>query len=69
MTLFVSDLTLNGIELETLDEMKLLGSTVRSDLSWNQMIMRAYKKLWILMRLKSQGASSFFFCFNLFFIL
>ena len=62
MTLFVSDLTLNGIELETLDEMKLLGSTVRSDLSWNQMIMRAYKKLWILMRLKSQGASSFF-CF------
>ena len=58
---FVPALTLNGIELETLDEMRLLGLTVRSDLSWksntDQMILRAYKKLWILKRLKSQGAS------------
>ena len=57
---FVPDLTLNGIELETLDEMRL-GLIERSDLSWksntDQMISRAYKKLWILKRLKGQGAS------------
>ena len=53
--------SLNGIEVETLDEMTLLGLIVRNDLSWksntDQMILRAYKKLWILKRLKSQWAS------------
>ena len=58
---FVPDLTLEGADLETLDEMRLLGLIVRSDLSWksntDQIISRAYKKLWILKRLKGQGAS------------
>ena len=58
---FVPDLTLEGVNLETFDEMRLLGLIVRSDLSWKsnteQMISRAYKKLWILKRLKGQGAS------------
>ena len=57
---FVPTLTLDSISLETLDEMKLLGLTIRSDLSWKSnttnLIMRAYKKLWAIKRLKSQGA-------------
>ena len=57
---FVPTLTLDSISLETLDEMKLLGLTIRSDLSWKSnttnLILRAYKKLWTIKRLKSQGA-------------
>ena len=58
---FVPDLSLEGVDLETMDEMRLLGLIVRSDLSWrsntDQMVSRAYKKLWILKRLKGQGAN------------
>ena len=40
--------------------MKLLGLTIRNDLSWKpntlNMIKRAYKKLWAIKRLKNQGA-------------
>ena len=57
---FVPTLTLDNINLETVDEMKLLGLTIRNDLSWKpntlNMIKRAYKKLWAIKRLKSQGA-------------
>ena len=58
---FVPNLTVDGVEIETLEEMKLLGLTLRNDLSWKsnteKMISRAYKKLWIIKRLKSQGAA------------
>ena len=57
---FVPTLTLDNINLETVDEMKLLGLTIRNDLSWKpntlNMIKRAYKKLWAIKRLKNQGA-------------
>ena len=40
----------NGDELEVVDETKLLGIIIRSDLSWNShvtyMVTRANKKLW-----------------------
>ena len=58
---FVPNLTIDGITLETSDEMKLLGLTIQNDLSWKSntcsLIKRAYKKLWAIKRLKSQGAN------------
>ena len=47
-------------EIETNEEMKLLGLVIRNDLSWKsnteQMIKRAYKRLWIVKRLIMNGA-------------
>ena len=47
--------------LEVVEEIKLLGVLVRSDLSWSSnteyMCKRAFTRLWILRRLKSMGAS------------
>ena len=58
---FIPDLTVDNINLESLDEMKLLGLKIRNDLSWKantkHMVSRAYRKLWIIKRLKSQGAN------------
>ena len=58
---FIPDLTIDNINLESTDEMKLLGLKISNDLSWKSntkyMISRAYKKLWIVKRLKNQGAS------------
>ena len=43
------------------EEIRLLGLVVRSDLKWTsnteEMILKAYKKLWALRRLKGMGAS------------
>ena len=53
---------LNGHELELVEETKLLGLTIRSDLSWtsntHSMVKRASKKLWCLRRLKNYGAKT-----------
>ena len=58
---FVPNLTVDNVNLETSEEMKLLGLTISSDLSWksntSDMVQRAYKKLWIIKRLKKQGAN------------
>ena len=57
---FVPDLAVDDVNIETLEEMKLLGLTLRNDLSWKSntknLITRAYKKLWMIKRLKNQGA-------------
>ena len=46
---FEPDLEIEGSQIETQDEMKLLGLTVRNDLSWKsntaQMVTKAYKRL------------------------
>ena len=59
---FKPDLEINGQQLETMEEMKILGLTLRNDLSWktntNIMVNKAYKRLWIITRLKSRGANS-----------
>ena len=51
----------NDKELEVVEESKLLGIIIRNDLSWssnnNNMVKRAYKKLWCLKRLKRLGAT------------
>ena len=58
---FLPELTLDNQELEVVDEMRLLGITLRSDMKWNsnteQMLLRAYKRLWSLRRLKGMGAT------------
>ena len=58
---FVPDLKIDDIELETLDEMKLLGLTITNDLSWKanteNMTKKAYKRLWIIKRLKTGSQS------------
>ena len=53
-------MTFENDELEVVDEIKLLGMTIRSDLKWTSntknMVVKACKKLWILRRLKKLGA-------------
>ena len=55
-----SYLSLTWSEIETVEEIKLLGLMVRNDLSWkantDAMTKKAYSRLWILKRLKAQGA-------------
>ena len=52
----------NDNELELVEETKLLGLVLRSDLSWSSntqyMVKRANKKLWCLRRLKNFGAET-----------
>ena len=52
----------NGDELEVVEETKLLGIIIRSDLSWSShvtyMVNRANKKLWTLRRLKRLGCKT-----------
>ena len=57
---FLPRFTFNNNELEVVEEIKLLGVVIRSDLSWGPnteyMVKRANKKLWCLKRLKKLGA-------------
>ena len=58
---FQPGLTVGKNDLEYVDKMKLLGLTLTSDLKWKEntveMIKKANKKLWMLKRLKKNGAS------------
>ena len=58
---FVPNLEVNNTKLETMEEMKLLGLRIRNDLSCKSntksMVQRAYQKLWMIKRLKRQGAN------------
>ena len=57
---FTPELKLGSNEIEVVEEIKLLGLTIRSDLKWTNntknMISRANKRLWMLRRLKNMGA-------------
>ena len=52
---------LSGHDIDLIEETKLLGVVIRSDLGWssntNYIVARANKKLWFLRRLKKLGAS------------
>ena len=52
----------NDVSLEVVEEIRLLGVQIRSDLSWkantDSMCQSAYSRLWMLRRLKPLGASS-----------
>ena len=58
---FVPQLKIGNKEVETLEEMTLLGLIISNDLSWKQntanMISKAYKKLWMIKRLQNNGAN------------
>ena len=59
---FQPDFNLEGKDLECVDETKLLGVVVRTDLKWHSntetMVKKAFKKLWMLKRLQNLGAST-----------
>jgi hypothetical protein len=58
---FTPTMKLNGETLEVVEEHKLLGVFITSDLKWNAntkyIIKKAYSRLWILRRLKTLGAN------------
>ena len=57
---FMPELSLDDHDLEVVEELRLLGIIVRSDMKWSSnmenMTKKANKKLWILRRLKYLGA-------------
>ena len=57
---FMPQVNIDSCELEVVEEMRLLGLIIRSDMKWisntDQMVTRANKKLWMLRRLKNLGA-------------
>ena len=57
---FMPEFTLGGNEMELVEEMKLLGLIFRSDLKWSSntesMVLKGFKRLWMLRRLKQYGA-------------
>jgi hypothetical protein len=57
---FVPELELDDHEVEFVDELRLLGIIIRSDMKWysntENMVNKANKKLWVLRRLKYLGA-------------
>ena len=58
---FTPKLKINNEEIDVVDELKLLGVMITNDLKWNSntsyITKKGYKKLWILRRLKSFGAT------------
>ena len=54
------ELSVENNDLEVVDEIRLLGIIIRSDMKWmantENMVMKANKRLWILRRLKYLGA-------------
>ena len=59
---FLPEMSLDGHDLEMVEEFKLLGVVLRRDLKWTSntenMTERAYKRLWAIRRLKGMGAST-----------
>ena len=57
---FMPQFVLDDQEIEVVEEMRVLGITITSDMKWatntNIMVTRANKKLWVLRRLKDSGA-------------
>ena len=59
---FMPQFNIEGNQIELVEEARLLGVTVRSDLSWSahvdDIVKRCNKKLWILRRLRRLGAEN-----------
>ena len=57
---FMPKIELENIELDLVEEMRLLGVVIQSNMKWSanteQIVERGYKKLWIIRRLKELGA-------------
>ena len=59
---FMPEIELGGGQLEVVEETRLLGVIIRSDMRWNSntesIVKRAYNKLWTIRRLKELGANT-----------
>ena len=59
---FQPQFVLEDNELEVVDEMRVLGLIIRSDMRWSSntesSVSRANKKLWVVRRLKKLGAKT-----------
>ena len=59
---FMPNFKLGEKDLEVVDEMRLLGLIIQSDMKWqsntDNMVAKANKKLWMLRRLKTLGADT-----------
>ena len=59
---FLPTFNLGGVEIELVEEMKLLGLIITSDLKFEKnteyIVKKAYKRVWMLKRLKNLGAST-----------
>ena len=59
---FMPDFCLQGKPIELVEQMKVLGLTLRSDMKWCSntlnVVVKGFKRLWILRRLKQYEASS-----------
>ena len=57
---FQPELALDNHEIEVVEEMRLLGVMITSDMKWasntHHMVTRGNKKLWVIRRLKKSGA-------------
>ena len=60
---FTPEITLGTHQLEVVDQTKLLGVTVTSDLKWStntqNLVKKGNKRLWLIRRLKRMGASDY----------
>ena len=56
---FMAEISLDGQQLEVVEEMKIVGFILRSDLKTvsNYIIGKAYARIWIVQSLKALGAS------------
>ena len=58
---FIPEYQIDGKSMNTVEELKILGLTLRNDLKWssntNNMMKKAYSRLWIIKRLKQAGAN------------
>ena len=58
---FMPTFSLGGTDIELVEETKLLGLVITSDLKFNKnteyIVKRAFKRIWMLKRLKNHGAS------------
>ena len=58
---FIPDFEVEGNKLDTVEEMKLLGVILSNDMKWKSntdaITKRAYDKLWMIRRLKKNGAN------------
>ena len=59
---FIPEFNLDGHDIEVVEEMRLLGLILRSDLTWHantdNMVTKANKRLWMLRRLHALGADT-----------
>ena len=60
---FLPNVQIQENEIESVEEIKLLGVVLRSDMKWSSntdlMAEKSYKRLWVLRRLKGLGSSDY----------